>query len=180
MKTESEILTEVKAENDRLIALLDSHGIPWRLPSVSAPTPDEPETSRLTTLPVWHVDAFVRWGRPSNCLPAHDGSGEFRAPFICLFHISRYFIDFEIFHFTWNKWRLYSRFRTRSVAEVIADRVRSVWEAAPQLKRHAASVTIGISQNKTSCHPPLSGTGHPHGCFEGLCESSCSGRSTTW
>ena len=49
MKTESEILTEVKAENARLIALLDSHGIPWRLPSVPVPVPEEPETSKLTT-----------------------------------------------------------------------------------------------------------------------------------
>jgi superfamily II DNA or RNA helicase len=37
------------AENSRLIALLESHGIDWRPPQQSAPVPHEPELSRLST-----------------------------------------------------------------------------------------------------------------------------------
>lgn len=46
-KVESDELTALRAENTRLIALLESHGIEWRPPSKPAAPPDEP--SRLST-----------------------------------------------------------------------------------------------------------------------------------
>ena len=42
-------LEGLRSENARLIALLESHGIEWRLPRKSAPLADEPEPSRLST-----------------------------------------------------------------------------------------------------------------------------------
>lgn len=47
--TDQEALAAVQAENARLIALLESHGIEWRLPSPPASTAREPEPSRLST-----------------------------------------------------------------------------------------------------------------------------------
>ena len=41
-------LTALQLENARLISLLESHGIEWRLPPPPAPAP-EPEPSRLST-----------------------------------------------------------------------------------------------------------------------------------
>ena len=48
---EQETLSALRAENARLIALLEKHGIDWRLPAVPAPTPtkDETEHSQLST-----------------------------------------------------------------------------------------------------------------------------------
>lgn len=42
-------LQALRAENDRLILLLESHGIEWRVPSPSAKPAIEPEPSRLST-----------------------------------------------------------------------------------------------------------------------------------
>ncbi|HUM08422.1 MAG TPA: hypothetical protein VLT37_06045 [Acidocella sp.] len=39
----------LQAENARLIALLESHGIEWRLPHLIAPVTREPEPSNLST-----------------------------------------------------------------------------------------------------------------------------------
>ena len=43
-------LVALQAENARLIALLESHGIEWRLPSEPAPLGQEAEPSRLSTV----------------------------------------------------------------------------------------------------------------------------------
>jgi superfamily II DNA or RNA helicase len=48
MANEVESKAQLQAENARLIALLDSHGIEWRLPPEPPPTP-EPEPSKLST-----------------------------------------------------------------------------------------------------------------------------------
>src|SRR5574340_659325 len=42
-------LQVLRAENARLISLLESHGIEWRLPPPSAKAVPEPEQSRLST-----------------------------------------------------------------------------------------------------------------------------------
>ena len=45
----ADALTVLQAENARLISLLESHGIEWRLPPQTAPVAHEPELSRLST-----------------------------------------------------------------------------------------------------------------------------------
>ena len=45
----ADALTVLQAENARLISLLESHGIEWRLPPQTAPVAYEPELSRLST-----------------------------------------------------------------------------------------------------------------------------------
>ena len=45
----ADALTVLQAENARLIRLLESHGIEWRLPPQTAPVAHEPELSRLST-----------------------------------------------------------------------------------------------------------------------------------
>lgn len=47
--SEIDLLVALKAENTRLIALLESHGIEWRLPPEPASTAQEAEPSRLST-----------------------------------------------------------------------------------------------------------------------------------
>ena len=42
-------LTVLQLENARLVSLLESHGIEWRLPRAPAMLVPEPEPSRLTT-----------------------------------------------------------------------------------------------------------------------------------
>ncbi|SMF53775.1 TOTE conflict system archaeo-eukaryotic primase domain-containing protein [Pseudogulbenkiania subflava] len=49
MSTTHDELARLQAENARLIALLESHGIDWRLPPRPAPVAPEPEPSRLST-----------------------------------------------------------------------------------------------------------------------------------
>ncbi|WP_346430213.1 hypothetical protein [Cupriavidus basilensis] len=46
---ECDPVAALQAENARLIALLQKHGIEWRLPFVPAPPVPEAETSRLST-----------------------------------------------------------------------------------------------------------------------------------
>src|SRR5690606_24795049 len=46
---EPDELAKLKAENARLIELLESHGIEWRLPTLSPEVPTIPEPSRLST-----------------------------------------------------------------------------------------------------------------------------------
>lgn len=47
---DSSALAALEAENARLIALLDAHGIEWRLPPSSAVRADrEPEPAKLST-----------------------------------------------------------------------------------------------------------------------------------
>lgn len=41
--TERDLLAALQAENARLVALLESHGVEWRLPPVSAPSAQESE-----------------------------------------------------------------------------------------------------------------------------------------
>ena len=47
--TSPNALAALQAENARLIALLEAHGIEWRLPQPTAATAQEPEPSRLST-----------------------------------------------------------------------------------------------------------------------------------
>jgi superfamily II DNA or RNA helicase len=47
--TEQDELAALRAENARLVALLDAHGIAWRLPPVAAVPPVTTESSRFTT-----------------------------------------------------------------------------------------------------------------------------------
>ncbi|MBU6489359.1 MAG: DEAD/DEAH box helicase family protein [Burkholderiales bacterium] len=47
--TDRDRLAALRAENARLIALLEAHGIAWRLPSQSVPPPKMAELSRLST-----------------------------------------------------------------------------------------------------------------------------------
>jgi len=42
-------LASLQTENARLVALLDSHGIEWRLPPKPVPIASEPEISRIST-----------------------------------------------------------------------------------------------------------------------------------
>jgi len=51
MSNKSDELTRLQAENARLIALLESHGIPWRRPpaSPSLPAAQSPEAPNLST-----------------------------------------------------------------------------------------------------------------------------------
>jgi hypothetical protein len=42
-------LQALRAENARLISLLESHGIEWRVPTLPSTQVSEPEPSRLTT-----------------------------------------------------------------------------------------------------------------------------------
>ena len=49
IRGENDPLAALQAENARLIALLESHGIEWRLPPVSTPAVQEPEPSQLST-----------------------------------------------------------------------------------------------------------------------------------
>ena len=46
---EPDSMAALQAENARLIALLESRGIDWRLPTKPAPPAPEPEPSRLST-----------------------------------------------------------------------------------------------------------------------------------
>jgi len=46
---DSSALAALKSENARLIALLDAHGIEWRLPQSTAVVAREPETAKLST-----------------------------------------------------------------------------------------------------------------------------------
>jgi len=45
----ADALTVLQAENARLISLLESHGIEWRLPPQTAPVAHEPQLSKLST-----------------------------------------------------------------------------------------------------------------------------------
>jgi hypothetical protein len=47
--TERDRLAALQAENERLAALLDSHGIHWRQPSSPQPGVREPESTNLST-----------------------------------------------------------------------------------------------------------------------------------
>jgi hypothetical protein len=47
--TEPDRLAALQAENERLAALLDSHGIHWRQPSSTDPCVREPESANLST-----------------------------------------------------------------------------------------------------------------------------------
>lgn len=48
-RSEQNLLAALHVENARLIALLESHGIEWRLPPEPEPPPPEPEPSKLST-----------------------------------------------------------------------------------------------------------------------------------
>ncbi len=47
--TERDRLAALQAENERLAALLDSHGIQWRQPPSPQPGVREPESTNLST-----------------------------------------------------------------------------------------------------------------------------------
>lgn len=47
--TERDRLAALQAENDRLAALLDSHGIQWRQSALPQPAVREPESTSLST-----------------------------------------------------------------------------------------------------------------------------------
>ena len=67
---DSSALAALQSENARLIALLDAHGIEWRLPQSTAVVAREPETAKLSTAAkialfrrlfrVLHIDDVVK------------------------------------------------------------------------------------------------------------------------
>ena len=61
--TERTALSTLQAENARLIALLESHGIEWRAPQSAIVVAREPEPSRLSTA---EKVALFRWTGQSS------------------------------------------------------------------------------------------------------------------